>query len=384
MDQETPSFVPPFQVRSYRHHRKQQMRAFDADQEQRRAKATRVYDAHERQRMEERTGKPGRRYIPMDDASRYVVYVERGHFTDIPIFVPRGLEKRYLDFRNLALHGFDEDQLQRRQRALWIFDEDERTMKARDQRTRDKSGLPPVPDPNDMPQSLYCRPFSRFDTVGYGIVERPREQPRGAFLLNSLNQRDNMRAAIGFWTWLGREEGTLQTNEVNSHTPTNRRKQVIPNPRPNRVATFPPTLEENETELDRVPDIPRINPTPRDNVTDSPPPRVDASEHEGRTSPIEMPGPIPNTTDRPDKAQRPPRTRRQTPSPDDVRGTQGHFTAGRNRYPQYGDECLQGMYPQPPIRGQQRAKARPLIAKGPRARGHVELNPPRVTRGRRW
>ena len=210
-------------------------------------------------------------------------------------------------------------------------------MKARDQRTRDnhKSGLPPIPDPNDMPQSLYCRPFSRFDTVGYGIVERPREQPRGAFLLNSLNQRDNMRAAIGFWTWLGREEGTLQTNEVNSHTPTNRREQVIPNPRPNReqvVATFPPSLEENETELDRVPNIPRINPTPRDNVRDSPPPPpptpcVDASGHEGRTSPVEMPGTIPNTADRPDEAQRPPRARRQSPSPDDVRGTRGHFTA---------------------------------------------------------
>ena len=59
-------------------------------------------------------------------------------------------------------------------------------------------------------------------------------------MLNSLNQRDNMRAAIGFWTWLGREEGTLQTNEVNSHTPSNRREQVNPNPRPNRIAPFPP------------------------------------------------------------------------------------------------------------------------------------------------
>ena len=350
------------------------MRAFDADQEQRRAEATRVYDANEKQSMEERTVQPERGYVPMNDPSRYVAYEERGQFSDIPTFVPRGSEKRYLNYRNWALHGFDEDQLQRRQRALWIFDEDERTMKARDQRTRDnhKSGLPPIPDPNDMPQSLYCRPFSRFDTIGYGLVERPREKPRGAFLLNSLNQRDNMRAAIGFWTWLGREEGTLQTNEVNSHTPTNRREQVNPNPRPNRIATFPPTLEENETELDSDPNIPRINPNPRDKATNSPPPRADASEHEGQTSPVETIGPSPNTADRPDEAQRPPRTRRQTPSPDDVRGTQGHFTAGSNRYPQYGDECLQGMYPRPPIRGRQRA------------RGHVELNPPRVTRGRRW
>ena len=83
-----------------------------------------------------------------------------------------------------------------------------------------------------------------------------------------------MRAAIGFWTWLGREEGTLHTNEVNSHTPTNRREQVNPNPRPNRIATFPPTLEENETELDSDPNIPRINPNPRDKATNSPPPPV--------------------------------------------------------------------------------------------------------------
>ena len=171
MDQETPSFVPPFQVRSYRHHRKQQMRAFDADQEQRRAKATRVYDAHERQRMEERTGKPGRRYIPMDDASWYVVYVERGHFTDIPIFVPRGLEKRYLDFRNLALHGFDEDQLQRRQRALWIFDEDERTMKARDQRTRDNHNpdFPLSLTRTTCPRACTAAPFPALTLLVMGL-----------------------------------------------------------------------------------------------------------------------------------------------------------------------------------------------------------------------
>ena len=93
MDQETPSFVPHLQVRSYRHHRKQQMRAFDADQEQRRAEATRVYDANEKQCMEERTVQPGRGYIPRNDPSRYVAYEERGHFTDIPTFVPHWVGK---------------------------------------------------------------------------------------------------------------------------------------------------------------------------------------------------------------------------------------------------------------------------------------------------
>ena len=393
MDQDIPAFLPRAQAKSYCRYRKQQMRAFDADQEQRRAEATRVYDANERQCMEERAARPRLTYVPMDDVSRFVAYEERGHFADIPTFVTRGLEKQYLDFRNRALHGFDEDQLQRRQRALWIFDEDERTMKARTERTdgNRKAGLPPIPDPNDLPQSLYERSFWRFEAGGYGIVERPRETPLGQPLLNRQVDRENMRAAIGFWTWLGSEDGLLHMKELNSHVPPSRHTREIEDPWANRTDQLPP-LDEN-SELNQAQNNPRAIAFPCESELNPPTPCENPEEREEPSLPEEA---IENeTADRPDEPPQPSSALDQQgerlPSPESLQDAQERPLARRRRYREYGEECLQGARPQNQTRGPKKAGPKPRMVKedgqtgkGPRAKGRDEPNPPRGTRAKRW
>ena len=395
MDHEIPAFLPRAQAKSYCRYRKQQMRAFDADQEQRRAEATRVYDANERQCMEDRAARPRPAYVPRDDASRFVAYEERGLFADIPTFVTPGLEKQYSDFRNRALHGFDEDQLQRRQRALWIFDEDERTMKARTERTdaNRRAGLPPIPEPNDLPQSLYERPFSCFETVGYGIVERPRETPPGRPMLSRQVDRENMRAAIGFWTWLGREDGLLRMNEQNSHVPPSRHTREVGNPWANRTDQLPP-LEEN-SELDPAQNNPRAITSPCESDLNPPTPSENAEERDEPPLPEEEIGTTHETTDRPDEPPPPSSVPEQRgerlPSPENLHDAQEGPRARRRRYRDYWEECLQGERPQNQNRGPKKAGPKPRKAKedgqtekGPRAQGRDEPNPPRGTRARRW
>ena len=139
MDESEPkwlSYQLPATKASYLRIRTAMMKPLDADLAQRREEATRVYDLHEKKEQREMdecmaesergpSEVPIRFQVPFP---HYVMYEDRGFYTDVPMFVGLGMEVEYLKNRNKALHGFDLDQMRRRRAAIDVMDDDYRTV----------------------------------------------------------------------------------------------------------------------------------------------------------------------------------------------------------------------------------------------------------------